>query len=86
MKVVNKTAREMPLEFRLENITGDLSLMGTKQLVVPAGKLAETPVLIELNKEQMAPGRTPIVVGVYSEGRKLETLKTIFIGPRAPQH
>jgi hypothetical protein len=30
----------------------------------------------------MKPGTTPLVVGVYSQGRRLETLKTGFIGPR----
>jgi len=44
--------------------------------------LAETSVLIELNKNQMLSGKTPLVVGVYSGGRKLQTLKTFFMGPR----
>ena len=33
-------------------------------------------------KAAMKPGTTPIMVGVYSQGRRLETLKTGFIGPR----
>jgi hypothetical protein len=30
----------------------------------------------------MKPGTTPLVVGVYSKGRRLQTLNTSFIGPR----
>jgi hypothetical protein len=30
----------------------------------------------------MLPGTTPLTVGVYSNGRRLQTLKTAFIGPR----
>jgi hypothetical protein len=39
-------------------------------------------VLIELDKKQMLPGKTPLTIGVYSNGRRLQTLKTSFIGPR----
>jgi hypothetical protein len=39
-------------------------------------------VLIELDPTAMKPGTTPVMVGVYSQGRRLELLKTGFIGPR----
>ena len=51
-------------------------------IVVPKEKLAENSVLIELDRKVMKSGSTPVVVGVYSNGRKIETLKTAFIGPR----
>jgi cytochrome c oxidase accessory protein FixG len=79
--VVNKTSREMSVQLRLETPPGDLRVMG-KDLVVPPQNLAETSVLIELDPSVMRPGTTRLVVGVYSNGRRLETLKTAFIGPR----
>ncbi len=82
VKVVNKTARQMPVEFRLENIEGELRVMGSQPFEVEPRKLAETSLLIELEPEAMKPGQTPLVVGVYAEGKKVETLKTMFIGPR----
>jgi hypothetical protein len=57
--------------------------MGAERLTAGPGKLAEAPILVELDKSNMKPGRTPLVVGVYSRGRRLETLKTTFIGPRS---
>jgi cytochrome c oxidase accessory protein FixG len=81
IKIVNKTAREIPIELRLENGPGDLQVMG-RQLVVPPQKLAETSVLIDLDAGRVKGGKAPLVVGVYSLGRKLQTLKTVFIGPR----
>ena len=81
IRVVNKTSREIPIQFKLENIKGDLQVMG-QAIVVPPQKLAETSALIELDPAVMKPGATPLVVGVYSQGRRLETLKTGFIGPR----
>jgi cytochrome c oxidase accessory protein FixG len=82
VKVVNKSAREMPVEFKLENIPGELFVMGADHLKAPPRKLAEVSVLIELDRAVMKPGQTPLVIGVYSGGKKIETLKTIFIGPR----
>jgi cytochrome c oxidase accessory protein FixG len=81
IRVVNKTSRKIPIQLKLENIKGDLKVMG-QDIVVPPQKLAENSVLIELDPAVMKPGTTPLVVGVYSQGHRLETLKTGFIGPR----
>jgi cytochrome c oxidase accessory protein FixG len=81
MKVVNKTSREVPIELRLETPSGSLQVMGN-DLHIPAEKLTEASVLIELDKKQLQHGNTPLVIGVYSNGRRLETIKSNFIGPR----
>jgi cytochrome c oxidase accessory protein FixG len=81
VRVVNKTSRELPVELRLENPAGSLQVMGGK-LVVPSQKLLENSVLIELEPAAMKSGTTPLVIGVYSAGKKVQTLKTAFIGPR----
>lgn len=81
VRVANKTAQDMPIEFRLESPSGHLQVMGGA-LVVPARKLAETPLMIELDRKVMTPGKTPLTILVYSQDKKLETLHTFFIGPR----
>lgn len=81
VKVVNKTSRAIPIDLKLESIQGDLQVMGSS-IIVPPEQLAETSVLIELDRKEMLPGHTPVVVGVYSSGRLIEKLKTSFIGPR----
>ena len=82
VRIVNKTSREMPVELRLENPRGDLRVMGEGSLAVAPQKTFEDSVLIELDKSVMISGTTPLVLGVYSNGKKLQTLKTAFIGPR----
>ncbi len=81
VRVVNKTARPMPVELRLENVPGDLQVLG-QELTVPPQRSTETSVLVDLAPAVLRRGQTPLVVGVYSQGRRLETVKTIFIGPR----
>ena len=82
VRLVNKTSRDMPVELRLESPAGVLNVMGQGSILVPPQKLSENSVLIELDPAAMQSGSTPVVVGVYSGGHKLETLKTAFIGPR----
>jgi cytochrome c oxidase accessory protein FixG len=82
VRVVNKTSREMPVELKLESPAGSLNVMGQGNIVVEPQKLSENSVLVELDAGAMKPGTTPLVIGVYAGGKKLQTLKTAFIGPR----
>jgi cytochrome c oxidase accessory protein FixG len=85
VKVINKCNHDLPIEFRLENIYGKLTVMGSNKLVAPKEKLAETSVMIELSPEQLQGSTTALVIGVYSSGNLLETVKTTFVGPRPDQ-
>jgi cytochrome c oxidase accessory protein FixG len=82
IRVINKTSREMPVELRLENPAGTLTVMGPGTIMVAPQLLSENSVLIELDPAAMKSGTTPLVIGVYANGKKMETIKTAFIGPR----
>jgi cytochrome c oxidase accessory protein FixG len=81
IRVLNKTSRDIPIELKLENTEGKLQVMG-KRIVVPAENLAENSIIIELDPKNLKSGSTPLVVGIYSNGKRVESLKTSFIGPR----
>jgi cytochrome c oxidase accessory protein FixG len=81
VKVVNKTSHEVPIELKLENIRGNLQVMGEKIVVAPE-KLAENSVLIDFDASVLKSGTTPVVIGIYSNGKRIQTIKTSFIGPR----
>ena len=55
--------------------------MGGK-IVVPPQKLAENSVLIDLEPALVKGGNLPLVIGVYVGDKKVDTIKTSFIGPR----
>jgi cytochrome c oxidase accessory protein FixG len=82
IRVINKTSREMPVELRLENPAGTLTVMGSGDIDVAPQLLSENSVLIELDPAAMKSGTTPLVIGVYSNGKKMQTINTSFIGPR----
>jgi cytochrome c oxidase accessory protein FixG len=82
VKLINKTSRDIPVEFRLENLRGDLKVMGSGQFVVPRQELAQTSILIALDSNSLERGRAKLTIGVYSNGKRLETVRTVFSGPR----
>lgn len=81
LKVINKTSRDIPLELKLENVDGSLKLM-SGELIVPKQQLAQTPVLIDLAPNKLTQGRARLKIGIYSNGKRIETVNTVFIGPR----
>jgi cytochrome c oxidase accessory protein FixG len=82
VKVINKTTREMRLEFKLENRDGEVSLMGDPEFNVPKDNLAQTSLLIALKPEAMNGPATKVKIGVYSNSKRLEMVSTVFAGPR----
>jgi cytochrome c oxidase accessory protein FixG len=82
VRVVNKTSRQIPIQLKLENLPGDLQVLGHELVVAPEDH-SETSVLVDLEpRALMKSGTTPLVVGVYANGKRIETLKTAFLGPR----
>ncbi len=82
VKIINKTSRDLPVELKLENLPGRLRVMSPGQFTVPKEKLAQTSVLIELDPKDLTGPATKIEIGIYSGGKRLETVKTAFVGPR----
>ncbi len=82
LKAVNKTSRDIALEFKLENSRGTLSIMGGEEFIVPKEKLAQTSVLIELDPADLATPNMNLTIGVYADGRRIQTIETVFVGPR----
>jgi cytochrome c oxidase accessory protein FixG len=82
VKVINKTHGDLPIDFRLDGVEGKVVVLGAKQFIVPGDQLAQTSVLVELDPRQLPQATTKLAVGVYADGKRIETVKTAFIGPR----
>ena len=82
VKVLNKTTREMPIEFKLENVPGAVRVMSGAGFKVAKDNLAQTSLLIVLDKKTLTGPTTKLQVGVYSNGKHIKTVKTVFVGPR----
>jgi cytochrome c oxidase accessory protein FixG len=82
VKIINKTSRDLPVELKLENLPGTLRVMSPGRFTVPGEKLAQTSVLIDLDARLLTGANTRLRIGIYSNGKRLETVNTSFVGPR----
>jgi polyferredoxin len=82
VKTINKSGRDLNVEFRLEDFPGTLQVMGSGALLVPKERIAQSSVLIAVDKAALVAPKTKVRIGVYGNGRRLETVNTTFVGPR----
>lgn len=81
MKVINKASRDIPVTLKLEKGPGEVMVLGG-EFVVPKEDLGKTSVLIKLPPDALTGAKTKLRIGVYEDDKLLETVKTVFVGPR----
>ncbi len=79
-KLINKTNRDMELEIRLMNETGELKLIGSNLHIERQG-LAEGALFVIFDRADIINRKMKVKIGIYSEGKLIETTTTTFIGP-----
>jgi len=80
IKLINKTRKDIPLTIRLENMEGEVTVV-TKDLVVPSESYFQSPFFVKIARSLITKRKTPIVLGVFQGNKKVETIKTTFLGP-----
>jgi cytochrome c oxidase accessory protein FixG len=82
VEFVNKTFSDLSLEIKVEAPEGaKVYKVDGKAIVVPAEGLVKSVYFIKIPDGQLTNARTVVTLGVYSNGKKLETVKAKFIGP-----
>jgi hypothetical protein len=81
-KVINKTNKVIPIQFRLESMQGEIQLVGTNMDVKEQGIL-EGAMFIHIDRSNLSEIKTELSIGVYSNGEKIGTVKTNFMGPES---
>lgn len=79
IKLANKTRKLIHLELKLENIEGEIKMVNT--INVPKESYFQTSFFVVLKPAQIKKRKTKIKVGVYQDGKKIETVTASFIGP-----
>lgn len=84
-KLVNKTTKDIEnVSFKLMSHKGELKLVSTSdEFVVPSQGIAEGTLFIEINNSALSGDRNKIKIGVYEEGKLIETTTANFLGPRS---
>ena len=81
VKIINKTFKNMPIELKLiEPSDGEISIVG-EELIVPENGLEKGVIFIDLEDKVLNGRSNKIKVGIFANGKHIETVKTKFIGP-----
>jgi cytochrome c oxidase accessory protein FixG len=81
IKLANKTRRNVSVVLKLENVEGDIELIGGNQLTVPAESYFQAPFFVKINRNKIVRRKTKLVIGVYEGGKRIEKEQTTFFGP-----
>lgn len=85
IRLLNKTHNEVPVTLKLESGNGTIQMIG-KNVVIGKESKAESEFFIFISKSEIKERKTVLLVGVYSGDKKLETVKTTFLGPITLKH
>jgi cytochrome c oxidase accessory protein FixG len=82
IEFVNKTFSELALELKVEESNSiEIVNVAGKPIVVPAEGLVKGVYFIKIPEKQVTNARTVVRLGVYHNGKLVETVKVKFIGP-----
>ncbi|MDZ4711591.1 MAG: cytochrome c oxidase accessory protein CcoG [bacterium] len=79
--ISNKTFKEMPLELKIENSSGDIKLTG-KEIILKPLDIYEGSFLVMLDKKNISLTNTPLKIRIYSGNELMDEVKTSFLGPQ----
>jgi cytochrome c oxidase accessory protein FixG len=83
IKLVNKTHALLPVTLKIESDSGQIKMVGNDLINVEKENVASGEFFIILNRNQIKNRKTKLKIGVYSNGKKIETIQTNFLGPVA---
>ena len=79
IKLVNKTRKNIHLDLKLENMKGEIKQVGVVD--VPKESYFQTSFFITLKNEQLKSRKTKVKIGIYENGKRMDVLSAIFLGP-----
>jgi hypothetical protein len=80
-KIINKTNKEIPVELKVEGLPGEIKLVGGQSLMLKKEAINDFTFFLEVPKSEIHERSNNISIGVYSEGKKIQSVKTKFLGP-----
>ncbi|MDG2194125.1 MAG: cytochrome c oxidase accessory protein CcoG [Polaribacter sp.] len=83
-KVINKTTKDIEeVRYKLLSHKGEIILVTHKNFTIPKQGIAEGTLFVEIHSAFIKKDKIKLKIGVYSNGKLIETTTTNFLGPRS---
>lgn len=84
--IINKSTEELPIQLHLVSPEGKLQMVGQAPGMLEKGTKKQGAFFVELEKDELNGRKTPVVIEILSAGKKIDEVKTNFLGPGKRQH
>jgi polyferredoxin len=81
LKLANKTHQDIPFTLKLENAQGEITTVGSGQMLVKKEDYANLQFFVKLGRNEIKSWKKNLQIGLYQDGKKLKTIEAKFIGP-----
>ena len=81
LKLANKTHEDIPYTLKLENMPGEIEVIGNSSLIVKKEDYSHLQFFIKLNRNEIKGWKTELKIGMYENNKKIKTIEANFIGP-----
>ena len=81
VKIINKTHNDLPVEFALSNLQGEVRLVGNPNLIIKKDSLLDTQIFVIIPANAIDEQKSKISINVISSGKIMGEEKTFFLGP-----
>lgn len=82
IKLVNKTNQDIPVELKVLSHEGEITIIGNS-INVKKQTVGESVFFLILNSQDVISDKTSVRFGVYSNGKLIEEITSIFVGPNS---
>ncbi|MGB4845195.1 MAG: cytochrome c oxidase accessory protein CcoG [Ferruginibacter sp.] len=81
LKLANKTHKDIQFSLKLENLSGEIMLVGSGELTVKKEAYSNLQFFVKLKPEDLSNWKTLVKIGMYEGDKKIKTITAKFIGP-----
>ena len=81
LKLANKTHKDIAYSLKLENLKGEIEVIGNSSLIVKKEDYSHLQFFVKLNRSEVNSWKTELKIGMYENNKKIKTIEASFIGP-----
>ena len=79
--IINKSTKPLPVELHLVTPQGSIQVVGQAPGAIEKGSKKQGAFFVELPMNELQGRKTPVVIEILSEGKKIDEVRTNFMGP-----